>query len=41
MRGERDATPDRPALFHRPPRIAGSGQTRLFLAIDNAADHES
>ena len=40
MRGARGATADRPGLLHRSPRIAGSGTTRLFLAIDDAADHE-
>jgi hypothetical protein len=40
MRGARGATADRPALLHRSPPIAGSGVTRLLLAIDDAADHQ-
>ena len=40
MRGSRAATAKRPALLHRSPPIAGSGVTRLFLAIDDEADHE-
>ena len=33
--------PDRPALLHRSPPIADSGCVRLFLAIDDLADHET
>jgi Protein of unknown function (DUF1826) len=40
MRGSRDATPECPGVLHRSPPIAGSGVTRLFLAIDDAADQE-
>jgi len=40
MRGQRHATMQAPALHHRSPRIAGTGVARLFLAIDDAADHE-
>jgi hypothetical protein len=40
MRGGREAAPDRPAILHRSPQIAGTGVTRLFIAIDDAADHE-
>ena len=40
MRGCRAATADLPALLHRSPPIAGSGVTRLFLAIDEGADVE-
>ncbi|OBS54168.1 hypothetical protein A8B73_02315 [Methylosinus sp. 3S-1] len=36
MRGGKAATPDVPALPHRSPPIAGSGATRLFVAIDEA-----
>lgn len=41
MRGSRAATADLPALLHRSPPIAGSGVTRLFLAIDEGADDEN
>lgn len=40
LRGAREATPDHPGLLHRSPPIEGSGVTRLFLAIDDARDHE-
>jgi Protein of unknown function (DUF1826) len=40
MRGGREATAESPGLLHRSPPIAGTGVTRLFLAIDDAADHE-
>lgn len=36
MRGGKAATPDVPALPHRSPPIAGTGETRLFVAIDEA-----
>ncbi len=38
MRGSRDAEPDCPALLHRSPPVAGTGQIRLFLAIDAEPD---
>jgi Protein of unknown function (DUF1826) len=34
LRGSRDATPEMPGVLHRSPPIAGTGITRLFLAID-------
>ena len=40
MRGGRHATAEAPGLLHRSPPIAGAGVTRLFLAIDDLADHE-
>ena len=41
MRGRRHATTEMPALHHRSPQIVGTSITRLFLAIDDAADHEN
>jgi hypothetical protein len=38
MRGGKAATADLPALPHRSPPIAGTGVTRLFVAIDAALD---
>ena len=34
MRGAKGATPERPALVHRSPKIAGTGSIRLLLVID-------
>lgn len=39
LRGDRDAAPDRPGLYHRSPPIEEGGETRLFLAIDDHDDH--
>ncbi|WP_081368825.1 DUF1826 domain-containing protein [Granulibacter bethesdensis] len=41
MRGRRAETAQKPALLHRSPPVAGSGITRLFLAIDDATDHDN
>ena len=41
IRGSRGATSDRPGLLHRSPPIAGTGITRLFLAVDDGADLEA
>lgn len=34
VRGDKGATPDRPALLHRCPKIDGSGTPRLLLTIN-------
>lgn len=39
MRGGKTATLECPGLPHRSPPIAGTGIGRLFLAIDDTADH--
>lgn len=36
MRGSREADADTPPLLHRSPPIEGTGEVRLFLAIDPA-----
>ncbi|MGF7158772.1 hypothetical protein FHS85_000382 [Rhodoligotrophos appendicifer] len=40
LRGSKGETPERPSLLHRSPPIEGSNIVRLFLAIDDAADHD-
>jgi hypothetical protein len=39
MRGGKTTTLERPGLLHRSPPITGTGVGRLFLAIDDTADH--
>jgi hypothetical protein len=38
MRGRKSEGRGRPALLHRSPPIAGTGVSRIFLAINDAAD---
>ena len=38
MRGSKGATPERPALVHRSPRLEASGDPRLLLVIDARED---
>ena len=39
LRGGKGATPERPAVLHRSPPIAGTGIVRLLLAIDEIGRH--
>lgn len=39
MRGRKVETSEIPAILHRSPPLQGSRQPRLFLAIDDLADH--